>query len=316
MTGNRISQAYVELTTKGEGRVRRTLGALKGDMKTLDAQTKTTESRLEKLGKGADGLQGALGKLLMPIAFIGAVAGVASQFTRMLADAQAFRREMDQLSRASGQLDAALGERSRGRQFGTPEDIAALKATNDQLDQLRAKGAALAEQAESDIFSTVLGEVGNFFADDAVLTAAEKIDAIDAKANELATAAKAREGERAAAEQAERERRAALTRLETDSLRATELKARAAAENNDAARAELEIEAASIEHGIRRIRLADEINQLRRAGYDEEADAKDVIHHNRVRMYSITLARVRTYSITVARLAMPGVAATVFAPRH
>ena len=80
MTGNRISQAYVELTTKGEGRVRRTLGALKGDMKTLDAQTKTTESRLEKLGKGADGLQGALGKLLMPIAFIGAVAGVEATF--------------------------------------------------------------------------------------------------------------------------------------------------------------------------------------------------------------------------------------------
>ena len=46
--------------------------------------------------------------------------------------------------------------------------------------------------------------------------------------------------------------------------------------------------------------------------FHEEADAKDLIHHNRVRMYSITLARVRTYSIIVARLAMPGAGPTVF----
>lgn len=212
---NRIAEAFIEIKTRGAEKVR---AAIKGANKNLGDTQKSADrasAKVEGIGKAAEGVQSTLGKLLMPVAFITAVAGVVQQFLQIGQRADDARNEIRKATQEVNKFAASAAQASRGFTFATPESIDNLRAAEQAVEGLREKLFQLQRDQQQNLLNTVISEGLNLVADSAVDTTNEIIADLEQQIRDA----------EAKAEQARRDLQAASNR---DRKEAVDL---AAAEN-------------------------------------------------------------------------------------
>ena len=183
MARNRIAEAYVELKARGAEKVKAALRSVNGDLKGTERGTNKLNAGLGRIGKGAERVQSAMGRLLIPVAVLTSVASLLQQITKLAVETERTRREMRRMGRDVSSLQADISIAARGFGSGTQEALDLYKQIVAQLEQFDAKQQGIIDRARDNPLGEAFRSAVNFVNDDLVDTADEQIAAIEASAN-------------------------------------------------------------------------------------------------------------------------------------
>lgn len=183
MARNRIAEAFVELKARGAEKVRAALRSVNKDLKGTEKGTGRVNAGLGRLGRGAERVQSAMGRLLIPVAVLTAVASLVQQITRLAVETERSRRELRKMSRDVTSLQASIATTARGFGSGTQEALDAYKQITAQLEEFDRKQQEIIDRQQTDVLGEGFRSAVNAFNDDLIDTADEQIAAIQASAN-------------------------------------------------------------------------------------------------------------------------------------
>lgn len=218
MARNRIAEAYVELKARGGNAVRAALKGVNKDLKDTDRSADKAGSRLDRMAGAGERLQSIVGKLLLPVAFVTAIAGAIAQFTRLSAEAEKTQKQMRDLS--AGARDFEIAARQAAGSFGSAdaETVQRIQEIRGELEKFDELARQIQERSQTDPFGNLIKGIGNLVADDTFDTASEQLDEISRRQDQASQRLKAAEDQLEAARARREQNRAEIARAENDVL--------------------------------------------------------------------------------------------------
>ncbi len=129
-------------------------------------------SGIGRAGRAAEGLQSAMGKLLIPVAVVTSVAGLVTQFRDAKREADEFRRRIDEIADSSDRRAESEQRRAREASLGPQSEADAIRRETDdrvrdlfrqarsEQDQIQAEFEQSAESRRRNILRAAAGSLG------------------------------------------------------------------------------------------------------------------------------------------------------------